>query len=247
MADTFTPSLNLCKPEINQSAQTWGIKLNSDLDLIDAHAAAMKSFQAGSNAQVQAMINASIAAAIPRGVVVAWIGGAGNIPAGWLLCNGANGTPNLADRFILGNVGNRANWEVGGSFNSGNAVTDVQGWHGHGGAVGVHALTVNEMPVHNHAAWTDTQGDHNHTATLGWGYMNNAGGANLPAGTVPGTGNTMTTNVAGAHGHNVGVGNAGASWGHDHPLTINGDGNHQHNVNVSVVPPYFSLAYIMRA
>jgi hypothetical protein len=57
----------------------------------------------------------------------------------------------------------------------------------------------------------------------------------------------MTTNVAGAHGHNVGVGNAGSNWGHDHPLTINGDGSHAHNVNVSTVPPYFSLAYIMRA
>jgi hypothetical protein len=67
MADTFTPSLNLVKPEINQSAQTWGIKLNSDLDLIDAHAAAMKSFQAGAAAQIAA----AISAAFPRGCIIA--------------------------------------------------------------------------------------------------------------------------------------------------------------------------------
>jgi hypothetical protein len=33
---------------------------------------------------------------------VMWAGLVANIPAGWLLCNGANGTPDLRDRFIKG-------------------------------------------------------------------------------------------------------------------------------------------------
>lgn len=39
---------------------------------------------------------------IPSGVIVMWSGSSDNIPEGWFLCNGDNGTPDLRDRFIVG-------------------------------------------------------------------------------------------------------------------------------------------------
>lgn len=44
----------------------------------------------------------SLASSIPSGGIILWSGAANAIPSGWLLCNGANGTPNLVDRFVLG-------------------------------------------------------------------------------------------------------------------------------------------------
>lgn len=39
---------------------------------------------------------------IPSGAIVMWSGLLAAIPTGWLLCDGANGTPDLSDKFIRG-------------------------------------------------------------------------------------------------------------------------------------------------
>jgi hypothetical protein len=44
----------------------------------------------------------AVGAVIPTGGIIMWSGTIANIPTGWALCNGANGTPNLQDRFIVG-------------------------------------------------------------------------------------------------------------------------------------------------
>lgn len=39
---------------------------------------------------------------VPAGVIVMWSGSIASIPAGWFLCNGQNGTPDLRERFVVG-------------------------------------------------------------------------------------------------------------------------------------------------
>ena len=37
-----------------------------------------------------------------KGIVTMWSGTINNIPFGWALCDGTNGTPDLRGRFVLG-------------------------------------------------------------------------------------------------------------------------------------------------
>ena len=47
--------------------------------------------------------NLTIAAAgVPAGVILMWHGLIANIPSGWALCNGSNGTPDLRGQFVQG-------------------------------------------------------------------------------------------------------------------------------------------------
>lgn len=53
---------------------------------------------------------------VPRGVIAMWRGT--TPPAGWALCNGQNGTPDLRDRFIVGAGGGYAVGTTGGAVSA---------------------------------------------------------------------------------------------------------------------------------
>lgn len=68
---------------------------------------------------------------LPAGVIVMWSGDVAAVPAGWVLCDGTNGTPDLSNTFVLGyGNGKRALGETGGQETV--------------------ALTVEQMPAHSH-------------------------------------------------------------------------------------------------
>jgi hypothetical protein len=50
---------------------------------------------------------------LPKGIIALWSGTIATIPAGWALCNGLNGTPDLRNRFVVG-----ANADSGGAAKS---------------------------------------------------------------------------------------------------------------------------------
>ncbi len=195
---------------------------------------------------------------VPRGIITMWAGSVGSVPAGWAICNGANGTPNLLDRFV---VAAGASYGVGAAGGSGvgsgttstagfhshggataaggdhahNGYTDGQGAHNHGGATQDHVLQISEMPQHTH------------------GYINVGGGAGIQPGSGLGNvggqtdpvgnnaGHSHGISVDGNHAHNIQTYNSG-----NHVHGVTGDGNHQHTVTVGTIPPYFALCYIMK-
>ena len=52
---------------------------------------------------------------IPAGGILLWSGSIGSIPAGYVICNGSNGTPDLRDRFVVGAGSTYAVNATGGS------------------------------------------------------------------------------------------------------------------------------------
>lgn len=86
-----------------------------------------------------------------------WSGSESDIPDGWALCNGTNGTPDLSDKFVIG---------AGNKYNSG----DI------GGEESV-TLTIDETPSHSHTfghnvVTSDTNGSYVLSNSNKWGYYN---------------------------------------------------------------------------
>jgi len=45
---------------------------------------------------------AELMAVFPKGIILPWYTKSGSMPAGWSVCDGTNGTPDLRKRFIRG-------------------------------------------------------------------------------------------------------------------------------------------------
>jgi prepilin-type N-terminal cleavage/methylation domain-containing protein len=86
---------------------------------------------------------------ISPGVIVVWSGMIADIPSGWNLCDGSNGTPDLRDKFIIGarqDDQQKAKTTVTGALSqTGGSVS-----HNHGAQTGSHVLTIAEIPSHSH-------------------------------------------------------------------------------------------------
>ncbi|MBL7157322.1 MAG: hypothetical protein ISS92_04055 [Candidatus Omnitrophica bacterium] len=83
---------------------------------------------------------------LPSGVIVMWSGAIVDIPEGWALCDGTNGTPDLRDRFI-----------VGASQDDGPiAKTTVKGSLQQIGGEHEHTLTENELASHHHTVYASS-------------------------------------------------------------------------------------------
>lgn len=152
---------------------------------------------------------------IPRGGIILWSGSIATIPAGWLLCNGTGGTPNLQNRFVVG---------AGNTYAVGAAA----------GAATVTLVAAN-LPPHAHSGSTDGGGSHNHNHSYAYvGNTNNMWHQN-----------TASTLAAALDNATEGNGAIKSGGSHSHTFTTgNGPGT---STAFSILPPYYALAYIMKA
>lgn len=141
---------------------------------------------------------AAIAAqAVPAGLISMWSGATvQSIPAGWALCDGTQGTPDLRDRFIVG---------AGASYAPGAT----------GGATSV-TLTEGQMPSHTHtfSGSTNTTGAHSHDYDKS---DTRAGAASPQVGIGSNTYTTTPTTSAGDHAHTFSgtTGSKGSGQSHE--------------------------------
>jgi hypothetical protein len=153
---------------------------------------------------------------VPKGAIIMWSGNAGNIPEGWALCDGTNGTPNLMDRFVIG-AGNtyQPNGPPGG-----NATLNLS--HSH------------IVASHTHGISAD--GNHSHSGTTGPS-SHNGDVSKDPrdvSRAIDDHTHAFTTNVSGSHSHEGATG--AQSPGTDAQLSS----------SQSILPPYYALCFIMK-
>lgn len=159
---------------------------------------------------------------VPTGAIMMWSGTIANIPTGWALCDGQNGTPNLQGRFIVGAT-------------TGVVMFDSIGYNypvGTTGGKNKVGLTLDEIPSHNHGGYTGDSGAHSHYADF-----------NTYKNATESSADDYTRNrFARANGdHEVQRVSTNQEDAHSHKIPNAGGGNAHENR-----PVFYALAYIMK-
>ena len=147
---------------------------------------------------------------VPAGSIAMWNNMLStDMPYGWAVCNGLNGTPNLIGRFVIC---------AGTKYLQGTKGGDI-----------TTTLTIDSLPSHTHGSFNTDNFGHSHN--------------------VSGTNTGSSTSFSGARG----AGGNGSAI--NIPINTN-DTNHSHpahNMNYygntsafNILPPYYSLIYIMK-
>lgn len=215
--------------------------LKADKTYVDAQDTALQS-QITSGSTSIADLYTKI---MPPGGIIMWSGPSTSIPSGWLLCDGTLGTPDLRNKFIIGATASSGSLPPGTSGGATTKTTSLSGAHTHSAVINAsgehthaitvngHALTVAQIPAHNHQFGFSRSG----TQT------DNSGGQRLTNISTTG-GTTVTTTTVGSSEAHTHTASSAVSGLHTHTGSILEDGAHTHTVDVT--PPYYALCFIMK-
>jgi microcystin-dependent protein len=253
MADSQTPFLKLIKPAIKASANTWGQKLNDDMDKIDTGVEAISTtagaaLQRGGTDQdmrtaTEVLFYAdpvAIPANMPGAIVSQrWVRDLINVfmPIGMIqMWAGLESTIPAGWALCNGQVvSGQVTPNLTGRFVLQAGPSNIAGSVG-GANVHTHNLNINgtvltwgQMPIHAHAVTDPT---HKHGAYM---MQTIGGGDSFVSGSSGGTLNPNARVQIGTTG--IALGNAGNNEPHNHTGTT-ADG--------STVPAFYALCYIMK-
>ena len=190
---------------------------------------------------------------VPTGAIMMWSGTIDKIPAGWSLCDGNNGTPDLQGRFIVGAT-------------KGVVTFDSIGYNypvGDKGGKNKVKLTGGESGVPAHTHTTDSQGGHSHAISH---FTNSAGNSDTEhtnewscdgrSNIYPTSGGNGGSSATKAKAVVIPASYDSQTWiGNDY-IQIKESGAHTHTMNNNTAqnaayahenrPVYYALAYIMK-
>lgn len=200
---------------------------------------------------------------LPTGMIVMWSGSVASIPAGWIICDGTNSTPDLRGSFVIGAGGVYSPTATGGSSTL--SVTTASagshnhtgadgsaGAHTHGGSTADYALQIADLAAHSHAV-TVTDPGHTHGSVAG-NFIIEGGPSSVQAGAELSI--NATSQVAAAV-TGISVAEASVGSGNPHAHGINSDGSHTHAISTdgahthtisaaAALPPYYALCFIYK-
>ena len=163
-------------------------------------------------------------ALVPLKGIIMFSGTENEIPTGWYLCDGNNGTPDLTDKFVVGTATidtNDNKWK-----------SDVDGTAKSEGGAATMLLGTANLPSHTHTAGNLAASGGNHTHTYG-NQIYNLNQSDRPWG--------------GNNDCEVVDANTGGTGAHTHSITgTTGDQGGSMDTAFDILPPFFALAFIMR-
>jgi microcystin-dependent protein len=156
---------------------------------------------------------------VPTKGIIMWNDTIANIPTGYVFCNGANATPDLRSRFILGVDSDAGTYPL----------------HTIGGE-STHTLSAAEMPWHDHGGSTGGQtANHNHNENPEV-RANQGGGADRRLS----FGGQVWVQTESDRGYAIQTGYANSD--HAHAVSGAGSGGAHNNL-----PPFHALVFIMKS
>lgn len=205
---------------------------------------------------------------VPSGMIMMWSGSVASIPAGWVLCDGTNSTPNLLNQFIVGaGLGSGGSLYAPSATGGSSTLTATAasagahnhtgadgsaGAHNHGGNTAGYSLQVGDLASHSHAV-TVTDPGHTH-GSGGGGFIVSGAGLSL---TGPGPINVFAASATANSATGITVAEAAVGSGAPHSHGVSSDGNHTHAISTdgahthtvtaaNALPPYFALCFVMK-